>query len=219
MCTFSLLSLFATHNFYRACTAGFPTSCSRLYVPEPTCSCFSTAVNGEAAPATTSSCAQRVWAGCGLCACVVLVSWAGMGLMPIAMDRDIRFTRPCLWRSHFGRLSIATRFEFRDSVFTVHYSVTPSCNPDAPPRLRHLSAGGCSWSRQKSPHLLIPPPPVHVCVSTPPGTCRMLRFFCNPSMLRRRPSATHHRRQSWLRHGHVDKHVPPHPMVHRTLLK
>jgi hypothetical protein len=24
---FSLLSLFMTHDFYRACTAGFPTSC------------------------------------------------------------------------------------------------------------------------------------------------------------------------------------------------
>ena len=26
MCTFSLSSLFATHDFYRACLTGFPTS-------------------------------------------------------------------------------------------------------------------------------------------------------------------------------------------------
>ena len=30
MCTFFLSSLFVTHDFYRACTAGFPTSCFGL---------------------------------------------------------------------------------------------------------------------------------------------------------------------------------------------
>ena len=33
MCTFSLLSLFATHDFYRVSLTGFPTSCSTL-LPE-----------------------------------------------------------------------------------------------------------------------------------------------------------------------------------------
>ena len=40
-----------------------------------------------------------------------------------AMDREVRFIRPCLRRRHFGRLSIATRFEFCDAVFNSQCAV------------------------------------------------------------------------------------------------
>ena len=69
---------------------------------------------------------------------------------PPYMNRDVRFTEPCLWRSHFDQRPSSTRFELCDAVFNSHCAVMPSCSPAAPPRSRRLSAA-CSWSAQLVP--------------------------------------------------------------------